>query len=84
MLADLIQAQIQANKWKSRDPVVRRSGLSAALIGKLVRGELANITIHTADRLATALNVPVEKVMAAALTDVRAAQEDVASTGDAA
>ena len=71
MLAQLIQDQMQAHKWKSRNPLVRRSGLSATLIGKLIRGELVNITVHTVDRLAVALNIPADTVFTAALGDVR-------------
>jgi len=86
MLAELIQAEMRTKQWKSRDPLIRKSGLSQAMISKLVRGEIVNISAHTADRLAFALNIPADLVFAAALADVRKAahQQEAVTTGDAA
>ena len=78
MLAKLLHDQIATQGWKYQSSLVRRSGLSQALVSKLLRGEITNITIRTADRLARALHIAVEQVFAAALADVRQATQDSA------
>ena len=75
MLAELLRAQMKARGWQSRDPLIRKSGLSQAQISKLVRGERVNITVDTADCLASALDISAEEILRAALADVRASKK---------
>ena len=73
MLTQIIGAQLREKGWSQSD-LSRASGLSKGLISLILSGHLLNITVDTAGKLATALDIPSEQISNAALADIREAK----------
>lgn len=78
MLAQLLKTGMLAKGW-SQNTLADTSGLGQATISLLLNKRLFNITPLTANKLAVALDIPVEQVMAAALSDVKHALASTAA-----
>lgn len=62
--------ELRAAAQLTQDELSERSGVSQALISQLERGASSNPGVSTLRKLADALGVPVERVLAAVMGEV--------------